>query len=67
MVSTLAGCAMLLAAFGLQDAAAAQERMATVRPSPDWQIASPEGEGMDSEALAGLVAWAWPRQFTALS
>jgi hypothetical protein len=66
MVSTLAGCAMLLAAFGLQDAAA-QERIATAWPSPDWQIASPEREGMDSEALAGLVAWAWPRQFTALS
>jgi len=56
---------MLLAAFGLLDAAA-QERMATVWPSPDWQTASPEDEGMDSEALAGLVAYGRTLSFDSL-
>jgi hypothetical protein len=65
MVSTLAGCAMLLASFGLQGAAA-QERKVTVWPSPDWQIASPEDEGMDSEALAGLVAYGRTLSFDSL-
>jgi CubicO group peptidase (beta-lactamase class C family) len=65
MVSTLAGCAMLLASFGLQGAAA-QERKVTVWPSPDWQAASPEGEGMDSEALAGLVAYGRTLSFDSL-
>ena len=64
-VSTLAGCAMLLAAFGLLDAAA-QERMATMWPSPDWQTASPEDEGMDSEALAKLVVYGGARSFDSL-
>src|SRR5882757_4345281 len=64
-VSTLAGCAMLLAALGLLDAAA-QERMATVWPSPDWQTASPEDEGMDSEALAKLVVYGSARSFDSL-
>jgi len=56
---------MLLAAFGLLDAAA-QERMATVWPSPDWQTASPEDEGMDSEALAKLVVYGSARSFDSL-
>jgi CubicO group peptidase (beta-lactamase class C family) len=65
IVSVLAGCAMLLASFGLQGAAE-QERKATVWPSPDWQSASPEDEGMDSEALAGLVAYGRTRSFDSL-
>jgi hypothetical protein len=65
MVSTLAGCAMLLASFGSQGAAA-QERKVTVWPSPDWQAASPEGEGMDSEALAGLVVYGRTLSFDSL-
>jgi CubicO group peptidase (beta-lactamase class C family) len=65
MVSTLAGCAMLLASSGLQGAAA-QERKATVWPSPDWRTASPEDEGMDSEALAGLVAYGRTLSFDSL-
>jgi CubicO group peptidase (beta-lactamase class C family) len=56
IVSVLAGCALVLAAAGLQRATA-QETKAMVWPSPAWQIASPEDEGMDSEALAGLVAF----------
>lgn len=56
---------MLLASFGLQGAAE-QERKATVWPSPDWQSASPEDEGMDSEALAGLVAYGRTRSFDSL-
>ena len=54
IVSTLTSCAMLLASSCLQ-VAAAQESKATVWPSPDWQSASPEDEGMDSEALARLI------------
>jgi len=56
---------MLLAAFGLLDAAA-RERVATVWPSPDWQTAPPEDEGMDSEALAGLVAYGRTLSFDSL-
>ena len=56
---------MLLAVFGLLDAAA-RERVATVWPSPDWQTASPEDEGMDSEALAGLVAYGRTLSFDSL-
>ena len=54
IVSAFAGCAILLASLSLQGAAA-QESKVTVWPSPDWQTASPEDEGMDSEALARLV------------
>ena len=35
-------------------------------PSPDWQTASPEDEGMDSEALAGLVAYGRTLSFDSL-
>ena len=56
---------MLLAAFGLLGAAA-QERKVTVWPSPDWQTASPEDEGMGSEALAGLVAYGRTLSFDSL-
>jgi CubicO group peptidase (beta-lactamase class C family) len=65
IVSAFAGCAMLLASFGLQGAAA-QERKATVWPSPDWQTASPEDEGMASVALAGLVAYGRTLSFDSL-
>jgi CubicO group peptidase (beta-lactamase class C family) len=63
--SALAGCAMLIASFVCQGAAA-QETKATVWPSPDWQSASPEDEGMDSRALAGLVAYGKTRSFDSL-
>lgn len=56
---------MLLASFGLQGAVA-QEKKATVWPSPDWQAASPEDEGMDSVALAGLVAYGRTLSFDSL-
>src|SRR5262249_45023953 len=65
IVSAVTGCAILLASFGLQGAAA-QERKVTVWPSPDWQTASPEDEGMDSEALARLVADGSTRSFDSL-
>src|SRR5206468_7021281 len=63
--SALAGCAMLIASF-VSQGAAAQETKATVWPSPDWQTASPEDEGMDSNALAGLVAYGRTRSFDSL-
>jgi hypothetical protein len=63
--SALAGCAMLIASFVAQGVAA-QETKATVWPSPDWQTASPEDEGIDSKALAGLVAYGRTRSFDSL-
>src|SRR5215212_2436401 len=65
IVSTLTSCAMLLASIGLQGAGA-QEPKAAGWPSPDWQTASPEDEGMDSEALARLVAYGSTRSFDSL-
>jgi CubicO group peptidase (beta-lactamase class C family) len=63
--SAFAGCAMLIAA-SVSQGAAAQETKATVWPSPDWQTASPEDEGLDSGALAGLVAYGRTRSFESL-
>jgi CubicO group peptidase (beta-lactamase class C family) len=63
--SALAGCAMLIAAF-VSQGVAAQETKATLWRSPDWQTASPEDEGIDSGALAGLVAYGRTRSFDSL-
>jgi len=56
IVSLLTGCALVLAATGLQQATG-HETKVTLWPSPEWQISSPEDEGIDSVALASLIAY----------
>ena len=63
--SAFAGCAMLIASF-VSQGVAAQETKATLWPSPDWQAASPEAEGIDSGALAGLLAYGSTRRLDSL-
>jgi CubicO group peptidase (beta-lactamase class C family) len=63
--SAFAACAMLIASF-VSQGAAAQETKATRWPSPDWQTASPEDEGLDSGALAALIAYGRTRGFDSL-
>jgi len=46
--------------------AAADEGKVPVWPDPDWQTASPEDEGMDSAALARLIAFGSTRSFDSL-
>jgi CubicO group peptidase (beta-lactamase class C family) len=65
IASAFAGCTMLIAAFVAQGVAA-QETKATLWPSPDWQSASPEDEGLDSGALAALIAYGRTRGFDSL-
>jgi CubicO group peptidase (beta-lactamase class C family) len=63
--SAFAACAMLIASF-VSQGVAAQETKATLWPSPDWQTASPEDEGLDSGALAALIAYGRTRGFDSL-
>jgi CubicO group peptidase (beta-lactamase class C family) len=56
IVSLLAGCALVLAATRQQQATG-HETKVTLWPSPEWQISSPEDEGIDSVALASLIAY----------
>jgi CubicO group peptidase (beta-lactamase class C family) len=69
-VSGLAFCAVLLASLGWHGAAAqdakVQDAKETLWPIGEWQTASPEEEGMDSAALAGLVAFGKTRSFDSL-
>lgn len=49
--------------WGIQQPSAAEE---TIWPMPQWQVSTPEREGMDSAALAKLVAFGQTRSFDSL-
>jgi hypothetical protein len=57
------GAALLLSAFAC---CAAAEAANAIWPAPDWQTAAPEDEGVDSAALAQLVAFGKTRSFDSL-
>ncbi len=65
LVSGFASCALLLASLGWHGAAA-QSATETIWPTAAWQTASPEEEGMNSAALARLVAFGKTRSFDSL-
>jgi CubicO group peptidase (beta-lactamase class C family) len=61
----LASCALLLASLN-SPGAAAQDSQIPIWPAAEWQTATPEQDGMDSAALAKLVAFGKPLRLDSL-
>ena len=64
LTTTLNLCALLVA--GYLDSSLAQNANAPVWPTKEWLISTPEAQGMDSAALAKLVAYGEGHRFDSL-
>src|SRR5690348_5601429 len=64
LTTTLNLCALLVA--GSLDSSLAQNASAPIWPTKEWLISTPEAQGMDSAALAKLVAYGEDHNFDSL-
>jgi CubicO group peptidase (beta-lactamase class C family) len=53
--ATIAAFLAVVALYSFAVGAAAQERLPSVWPTKVWEVSTPEDQGMDSRAIAGLV------------
>jgi hypothetical protein len=53
--ATIAALLAVVALHSLALRAAAQERLPSVWPTKVWEVSTPEDQGMDSRAIAGLI------------
>ena len=65
-LADLARCAVMLLIAATVGARALRAAEAPVWPIPDWQVSTPEQEGMDSAELAKIIAYGKSKSFDSL-